>query len=1346
MKRRAAILFFGTVFGLLLATLLALQSETASKIARGVLERELRNQLYSKVEIESVRIRLLSFQPRVDLYEVKITPKAPGALPQYTEPTLRAERVRIVIRPLQLLASRFDIERVELTKPHADLEVRNGKIVGLPLPLTDDTGKEAPAEPGTPSVRIDAFLVKSGILHLKVDEPESEYGITQIRALGTIEPNDAVVIDFEAEGRRMRIRLGEADFEEPIDRLAGHLVLDGKSLELTDAVAEVGPVFAKATGSISLAKGPIDVQLAELQARLPLELVKRIDPASPLLEGVADYRGSLSVRGSRVAARGSAKVPDFRLDGFKFGDADADLELAGSRAKATRLVLAYADGKVAGTGELSWTDDKLRLAADLLADRVSFAQVLDAVKVEGAHVDMRVSGPITFEGPLAPMQLAGHAKLTHHDFTWRDRPWNEAGPFNPNLRVPGGALEGDFVVHQDGLRFQNVNGVAGGTVFTADAALDFAGAADVTLSALPFDLGELSPLGAVKVAGRGPAKIRVHGKLEELVIEGELDLDGAKIADFDFGRAAGKILFKDLVLASERTVFTRGRSTYAGPWRVDFHDPLSLDFDVEARAARLEDLADVVFWNIPASEWVNGEVTGKIDLHGPLDKLSGSYTASAAQATIAGETFARLLAKGRWKEGVIWADDIVATKASGAQVYLRGSLAPPIPGEEALGGPLNVEVLTSKLTLSDLTTLGPDPSLTSEAALRMHIGGRFNRPDFRGRLDLAGTRLHGTPLGASQANFTTAGDVLGIDGTLAGGSVLGVGRVKLWMKPFLPFEVDLAATRHSIKPYLHGFNPRLAKDEDVKATVSGGFKLRGSLETPGSTKVEVDASEVAVSAGAHKVANTRPVRMTFGNGVTEIRSFDLAGDETRFSLAGRTTAEGIHDYHASGDIDLAFTPLLTDVLSRVEGVLHVKSLAIQGRRGAADVKGDLEVENGVFKNRYFPLALEDVHGKIRVTEDAITFEENVTGRANGGGFEGAGRMYLDGASVRNWDLHATLSDVPVRFSSAALSARGSGKLEFTGSTKNSKPKLSGDLDLADVRFTAPFDWKSKAVAFQQQRVVANIASEEQRLFNMDILLRADDNLWVKNELMNVEWHTRADDPLRIKGDTAEWGLRGTIEAERGKVVFQDRDFDVTRAQVRFTDDKTIDGPYELAMETVIRDWEIAATITGRISTGINPPEYQVDPPGLSNEDVTMLMLAGLTQEEANRQGISAGLGVIISVAGQGLGDQRGNFSQRVKKTGIVDSFEIVPSYEGGEIKLKGVGRKQVSQDLSLSGSVAPGDKTTHNFQADYRVNKRMHVVLGWTNEETEGGSASQTSDALTESEVSVDAKFRFEWE
>ena len=1352
-KQRAAVLFFCFVFGPLIAVGVFIQNSVwcQNKVRDAILP-PVQNALYSQVTIGSLKIRIFSLQPRIELYDVTLRPKSPGPRQEFKEPTFRVDSVKVVFRPLQLMARRIDIDRIELDHPHLDADLVDGRIHGLPLPLVDSVDYEGHTvdEPSAFQLRLDAFLVKNGTLHFSADEPDVQVGLIRIKALGTIESDKSLVVDVEAEGRRMHIRMGDADLEEPVNAIRGQLVVTGPKVEIKFAHAEIGPVVAEGNGVVMLKKGPTDIDFPTVHITTPLTLIEDFANKTPPMMGNLEYSGSFSLKGKNIRARGNAKIDDFWLDRFHLGVADADVEMAGTRAVSKRLQLREAGGLIQGTAEMAWPNGDLRLKADASVAGVSFAQLLDAVGVGGSHVDARVDGRVAFDGPInEDFDIKGTADLQQSAFAWTTLGWDEPGERKYNLRVPSGTVAGKFEVKKTGMHFTDVSAVAGSSKLRLDGDMFFRGAADLSFSAAPVDLGEISPVGSVSLSGSGPAKGRVHGDFDALVIDTDLDLDGVKVGSFDFGRGKGPVTFANLTLSSEGTSFTRGQSTYAGPWSIDFHDPITLTASADTKDARIEDLADILWGDMPASHYVHGgPVAGHIDLKGPFDSLTGGYRVTGSQVTVKGETFKTLSATGRWKQGTIWLDDLLARKPAGAEVYARGNLEPVRPGEEALGGRVNLEAHTSKMSLSDLDVVGRDAALVSEMTLRMHIGGNFSRPDVRGRLDLAGTRFHGAPLGASQIDFVTSEDpathlrdLMTLEGTLAGGSVKSKGQVHLWQKQNLPYEAVLDVSRHSIKPYLYVVNERLVKDDELNAFASGRLKVTGNAFDIGTSEVDAHIDALKLTRGPHELSNKDPIEMSFGNGKVDVRSFSLTGDETRFSLKGTEDADGNLNFAANGELDLAFAELGTDIFTRVEGVLRIPSLRIDGTAGDPIISGIAEVENAAFKTRFFPQAVEDVRGRIKFSQDEVIFERSITGKFGGGGFEAEGALKLKGAAVRYWDLTARFNDSVIRFPAHSLYAKVTGRVDFSG--PSSQPLMSGDLRMNELRYTESFDWKAKAISFQKSHDVLTAPDESAKLFGLDIKLSAPDNMVVKNELANIEFRTVAGDPLEIVGNSAQWGILGAIEAVRGghapnKATFQDHTFDVQSARLDFVAKDAIDFLYDVSVETVIKDWTVHGRVNGRFS-GNSTYQFDSNPP-LAAEDINLLLVAGYTRQEAGDKDPAIVAGILASVAGQGLANQRG--LGKLKSFIPLDSYEFVPTTVNGQVGLKFVGKKQLTPKLDLQGSF--GNTGKGNVQVDYRINKTLHIQGGWSNDERRIG-VDNGNPVNAQGDLGADAKFRFEW-
>src|SRR6202030_3935410 len=97
-------------------------------------------------------------------------------------------------------------------------------------------------------------------------------------------------------------------------------------------------------------------------------------------------------------------------------------------------------------------------------------------------------------------------------------------------------VAGQFEVTPRGMRFIDIEALAGTSQMRVDGEMLFKGSADLAFNCTPVNLGEISPVGTVRLSGTGPARGRIHGDFDQLVIEGDLELDGVKVAGFDFGR------------------------------------------------------------------------------------------------------------------------------------------------------------------------------------------------------------------------------------------------------------------------------------------------------------------------------------------------------------------------------------------------------------------------------------------------------------------------------------------------------------------------------------------------------------------------------------------------------------------------------------------------------------------------------------------------------------------------------------------------------------------------------------------------------------------------------------------
>lgn len=478
--------------------------------------------------------------------------------------------------------------------------------------------------------------------------------------------------------------------------------------------------------------------------------------AQKIDESIHSFDGQIILRAGTVEIRGG------RLE---TGDAtvfvEATATLGGTtKVEATRLEITAPLPQWRGlAGTITWHG-----AATL--DAGSFR---GSGSVEIAAGPTHVGGTVSFEGTSEPFTATGETALA----------W-EGLSTGRSTRIPNGAFSGSFdadrerVVIRDGLASAGVSRIA------VDGVVALDGAVELSFDAAPLALGELSPIEGVEIAGAGPVTAgRVTGSLDAPVVEGAVELAGFRVAGLDFGDGAGhvRVDFARAAISSPQTSFLRGESGYGGAWTIGLGKNAHLEAGsreqpISIVGARLEDLAAIGL--LPIAAGATGRVTrGSLWLSGPLDALDGNIRATAENLEIHGQRFASVQVNGRLDAGAVRLDDVLARRASGAQVFARGSIG-AAPERE-----LNLELHTAALTLADLDPVATrlPSALTSAVTLRAKAVGTLAEPDVSGALRFDDTRFAGRPLGDSSLDVRTEGGELVVTGTLAGGRLTPFARI-----------------------------------------------------------------------------------------------------------------------------------------------------------------------------------------------------------------------------------------------------------------------------------------------------------------------------------------------------------------------------------------------------------------------------------------------------------------------------------------------------------------------------------------------------------------------------------------
>ncbi len=634
-----------------------------------------------------------------------------------------------------------------------------------------------------------------------------------------------------------------------------------------------------------------------------------------------------------------------------------------------------------------------------------------------------------------------------------------AGGLPRVVRVHGDAYVSPQVARTDGL-----------TVAVAGADATAKGRVDLTKQAIALgldvvasDLGRLlGELGLPPLAKSARVTAKAGGTFEEPTASGEATVEGiaaggrsVKELKARFGLAGGVARLDDLSGAAfGGELAAHGQLRL---WQKTTAKPLrSPEVDLELAATAL-DLAALA-----GSDAVSGKLSFSASAHGPLDAPQASVRVPAGtKITALGAPYVvgpidvglerdtldiRALRVGQPAGGTIDVTGHVGVKKQDLDLFLVIADLPleSLPGVADAGVPV-----------------------TGRVNARLHVGGRPERPELAGTLDLADVVARGIALGPAHLTFTPTR--VGARGA-PGVSVVG--------DLFSRFHVEAEAALVKGGPLAHGLVsfqrvaldpllPELAAFGDGKGMATGRITL--DVEPGKPLAVDVLLSELWLSIARNtagesgetivqriRVETTSPLHVTVNGDHVALDKVTLATDGGALAAEGHLDGQNISGA-MSGHLDLELVqPFLRGALQSISGDLKVEVKA-GGTLSKPDLRGQIAIVDAVkVRPKDFPSDITIGSGVFALDSGGVSVE-NVAVTVDGSTLHFSGGASL-GPGFQPEDLAADLSgDVSAKLLAyvapdAITDAQGTARIKAHLGGTLTKPDVRGRLDLGAIDF------------------------------------------------------------------------------------------------------------------------------------------------------------------------------------------------------------------------------------------------------------------------------------------------------
>ncbi|TNE88957.1 MAG: hypothetical protein EP330_13175 [Deltaproteobacteria bacterium] len=1126
------------------------------------------------------RIDISYWPPGVTARELSL------AHPPTQESIVTVDRVRL---PLVLRQGRVQLGRVEIDRPVAHLHIEpDGK-------LREFRNVYRPPEIARPDPQLPWTTLEIVGGEVLVDLPEDK-GQLRVRRLESRSHDDLADVS-------LLVQVDVAGIQESIPLTAPNATIGGRTLSFPELRIEhrVGTLegsFAHTLGDQLAASLTGSVLLDETKPWLK-------EPRAVMGQAHLDVQLTGTAKQPQVSAVVLGQDVELQLPGkawpvisYRIGDVVVAANASKKGIDIERLVLTSGPGQASASGFIT---PELRLErGKVVIEDLSLAHELQSKDAAPTPwVDLLGDAEIEVEGTLKPLHLEGPFDLSVANLKVGDRPIADPNVY-VNLDIPHAYARGTLTLEKDHIRLKSPEVRGPRSRGAANVRIGFGpgGPLDLRFAFDHADLTDFAPLGSARLQGTGRISGRIHGLFKELTFEGFGDVQRFSVTGIPYAdRLVTTLSSPDMrTIEFQDAKAWLGQSTYGGDFSMDFRDPMSLKTSLAVDKGRIQDFVGMFV----QLEGLTGEMTGTLDLNGPLFDLDGEAHFDLANVDLYGEHFPTGAGHGYMDQGIFTLDDLRVTRDEGDEgIMLRGTV-----GRDYA---LNMELVADGLQVETLDILeGKDLPAFGDLSLVARIDNKIYDPAPHGRLMLTKTRWDRSALPDSTVKFQTTKGVASFEGSLLGGTTAVVGTLGLWEEQ--PYEVFASLSRFPA----HVLYPVAADGKPFEAVASGQFSLSGHFgENPSPVDLSADVREFELSWDQHRLSNTAPWHYEQMGEFFLLEDLALAGGETRIELEELSGGDGVRA-KGGGVLDLDLLRAFVPGLTRADGKASF-TLDAEGKPPEVSAVADVWIEGDLVRHWSFPEAFEDVQARFVARPDQYTLVRADAG-LGGGSVAAWGTIDADGWMPTRYDLHATATDAQVQWVDYLPPAIGDGELTFTGPAED--PLLGGDITIGEMTFSDRIDWEDWVVEFRDELLVDSVTGEE-AYFSMDVDLHADRTIHLRN---NVADGT-ASAELTVLGDTARPGLSGWVRIVDGVVFLADREFEVERGDVMFRDPWTWDPDLDFDLLTQIvsreRSFRVNYIVRGPFSDWRT--ETRSDPP-LAQADVNTLLWFGVTADDLEDMG------------------------------------------------------------------------------------------------------------------------------
>ena len=892
-----------------------------------------------------------------------------------------------------------------------------------------------------------------------------------------------------------------------------------------------------------------------------------------------------------------------------------------------------------------------------------------------------ISGSLSGDGGLQPLSFKGTVKAESEGFLAIDG----SRKTSPLLLGSEIQLGGKDITISDGY------------ISSRELAASFYGKVkslkhlDMSVNLESRDLSWLSFLFGQSFAGSAEIKGKVSGSFLKPEFSGYADIKNPAFKEFSAKRVNGNITYSKGVIETD-TISVSGKESLFNIGGKIFlkTDAPNFNISISIPYADLSDIADMTGKAYSAK----GKIRGSVKIKDTISSPHVRADLNMEKGELFNETFDQLHAKGSYKHHRFKLDRVRLSKNGGTVIT---------DGTFDLKKPFGLNLSIKRVQLEEINYLKKHFSLRGLADGKVKVSGTLIKPV----IEADATLLNGYIFGEETDKLRISGSykngsvkVKHFDATRGEGTVVVDERQNQKGDKFLAINIrnyDVAENA-----YLKEKAPDLTSKLDMNAALFSDINLH-ALD---KSFAKLAVGKMSISTKKNKYRSIRPFELSYADSAFQVKNFSIDSVNGSISLDGTIDSAGLINADIIGAVEVSGLAEYLKGITKIGGALTFDA-DLGGTIKKPTVRALLTARNGMVRFKGFPYDISKINSLLNLTPEALNVE-TVEGIFQKQPFYGGGYLTFNNFRPDRLNLFFEIGEVRLRYPDW-LSSTGRGRITVTG--KGRDITLGGEIDVLRASYTEDINLNEMIKKAISKNISVEKEKEKKHGLKFNLNFKADDNIVVKNNLADIELKGY----LTLTGKTPRPSLIGELETLRGKIIFRNDQFTITKGTVSFRNPEKITPYFEVDAYTDVKGYHIYLDVNG------TPQLYEVhlssDPP-LEEKEIVSILSFGYTGSELrgkDTQITSLGTAALL------LQDE---IETKVKKYFGFDRFRIDPYYSEstGSTEARVSVSKELSEDVTATYSRGISNIQQDEMYLSYSLSDNITFLGSWSSRKEGAGA------------------------